>query len=79
MRRSRPASSRRRNLCVVRYSDLIQDLEPTMKRILDFIEVEPTPAFVEEAREQAERQRNYKSSSPALAREVRLGPRAHPK
>ena len=50
-----------RNLCVVRYSDLLQDLEPTMKRILDFIEVEPTPAFVEEVREQAERQRNYKS------------------
>ena len=50
-----------RNLCVVRYSDLIQDLEPTMKRILDFIEVEPTPAFVEEVRAQAERQRNYKS------------------
>ena len=50
-----------RNLCVVRYSDLLQDLEPTMKRILDFIEVEPTQAFVEEVREQAERQRNYKS------------------
>ena len=50
-----------RNLCVVRYSDLLQDLEPTMKRILDFNEVEPTPAFVEEVREQAERQRNYKS------------------
>ena len=50
-----------RNLCVVRYSDLIQDLEPTMKRILEFIEVEPTPAFVEEVRAQAERQRNYKS------------------
>ncbi|HEY7052786.1 MAG TPA: sulfotransferase [Mycobacterium sp.] len=50
-----------RNLCVVRYSDLLQDLEPTMKRILDFIEVEPSQAFVEEVREQAERQRNYKS------------------
>ena len=46
---------------MVRYSDLIRDLEPTMKRILDSIEVEPTPAFVEEVREQAERQRNYKS------------------
>ncbi len=49
------------NLCVVRYSDLLDDLEPTMKRILDFIEVEPTEAFVEEVRLQAERQRNYTS------------------
>ena len=50
-----------RNLCVVRYTDLLQDLEPTMKRILDFIEVEPTPAFLEEVRAQAERQRTYTS------------------
>lgn len=50
-----------RNLCVVRYTDLLSDLEPTMKRILDFIEVEPSAAFQEEIREQAERQRNYKS------------------
>ena len=50
-----------RNLCVVRYTDLLQDLEPTMKRILDFIEVEPSPAFVEEVRAQAEKQRSYKS------------------
>jgi omega-hydroxy-beta-dihydromenaquinone-9 sulfotransferase len=50
-----------KNLCVVRYTDLLQDLEPTMKRILDFIEVEPPAAFVEEVRAQAERQRNYKS------------------
>lgn len=32
-----------------------------MKRILDFIEVEPIPAFVEEVRAQAEKQRTYKS------------------
>jgi omega-hydroxy-beta-dihydromenaquinone-9 sulfotransferase len=50
-----------RNLCVVRYSDLLQDLELTMKRILDFVEVDPPAAFVEEVRAQAERQRNYKS------------------
>ena len=50
-----------RNLCIVRYSDLLQNLEPTMKRILDFIEIEPSPAFVEEVRAQAERQRAYKS------------------
>ncbi|TPG31891.1 sulfotransferase family protein [Mycolicibacterium hodleri] len=50
-----------KNLCIVRYTDLLQDLEPTMKRILDFIEVEPSQAFVEEIRAQAERQRTYKS------------------
>jgi omega-hydroxy-beta-dihydromenaquinone-9 sulfotransferase len=50
-----------RNLCVVRYEDLINDLEPTMERILDFIEIKPTEAFVEEVREQAARQRSYTS------------------
>ncbi len=46
---------------MVRYEDLLQDLEPTMKRILDFIEIEPTAAFQEEVRAQAERQRSYTS------------------
>jgi hypothetical protein len=50
-----------RNLCVVRYEDLINNLEPTMARILDFIEVKPTEAFQEEVRAQAERQRSYTS------------------
>jgi omega-hydroxy-beta-dihydromenaquinone-9 sulfotransferase len=50
-----------RNLCVVRYEDLINDLEPTMARILDFIEIKPTEAFVEEVREQSARQRSYTS------------------
>ena len=50
-----------RNLCIVRYEDLIQNLEPTMARILKFIEIEPTAAFKEEVRAQAERQRNYTS------------------
>jgi hypothetical protein len=50
-----------RNLCVVRYPDLLENLEPTIKRILDFIEVEPTPAFLQEVAEQAQRQRTYTS------------------
>jgi omega-hydroxy-beta-dihydromenaquinone-9 sulfotransferase len=50
-----------RNLCVVRYSDLLENLEPTIERILDFVEVEPTAAFREEVRAQGERQRTYKS------------------
>jgi hypothetical protein len=49
-------------LCVVRYEDLINDLEPTMERILDFIEVKPSVEFVEEVREQSARQRSYTSS-----------------
>jgi hypothetical protein len=50
-----------RNLCVVRYEDLLQNLEPTMARILEFIEVKPSEAFQEEVRAQAERQRSYTS------------------
>ena len=32
-----------------------------MERILEFLEIEPTAAFLEEVREQAERQRTYTS------------------
>ena len=44
-----------KNVCVVRYEDLLQNLEPTMERILDFIEIKPTDEFEEEVRQQAER------------------------
>ena len=50
-----------KNVCVVRYIDLIQNLEPTIERILEFAEIEPTEAFREEVRAQAEKQRSYKS------------------
>jgi hypothetical protein len=50
-----------RNLCVVRYEDLINDLEPTMERILDFVEVKPSVEFEAEVAAQAERQRGYTS------------------
>lgn len=50
-----------KNLCVVRYSDLIENLEPTIERITEFAELEPSMEFREEVRAQAERQRNYKS------------------
>src|ERR1700761_1302874 len=49
------------NLCVVRYEDLLHNLEPTMKRILDFVEIDASDAFQDEVRGQAERQRNYTS------------------
>ena len=50
-----------KNLCVVRYPDLIQNLEPTIERICEFAEIEPTEAFRAEVRAQAEKQRSYKS------------------
>jgi hypothetical protein len=49
------------NLCVVRYSDLLENLEPTIERILEFVEIEPTAAFRDQVRAQAERQRAYTS------------------
>ncbi|BBZ76956.1 hypothetical protein MANY_22930 [Mycolicibacterium anyangense] len=49
------------NLCVVRYSDLLDDLEPTIERILDFTGIEPTAQFRAEVRAQAQRQRGYTS------------------
>ncbi len=45
----------------MRYTDLIENLEPTIDRILEFAEIEPTEAFREEVRAQAERQRSYTS------------------
>lgn len=50
-----------KNLCVVRYEDLLKNLEPTMARILDFIEITPGAKFEEELRQQAEKQRGYTS------------------
>jgi hypothetical protein len=50
-----------KNLCVVRYTDLLHNLEPTMKRILDFIEIDPPKAFLDEIHAQHEKQRTYKS------------------
>jgi omega-hydroxy-beta-dihydromenaquinone-9 sulfotransferase len=50
-----------KNVCVVRYEDLLQNLEPTMERILDFIEVKPCAEFEDEVRQQAEKQRGYTS------------------
>jgi omega-hydroxy-beta-dihydromenaquinone-9 sulfotransferase len=50
-----------KNLCVVRYVDLLQNLEPTIERICEFAEIEPTEAFRAEVRAQAEKQRSYKS------------------
>ena len=50
-----------KNLCVVRYTDLLHNLEPTIKRILDFIEIDPPQTFLDEIHAQHEKQRTYKS------------------
>ena len=63
-----------KNLCVVRYTDLLGDLEPTMKRILDFIEVEPSPGFVAEVAAQAEKQRSYTSKHQHSPEKFNLDP-----
>jgi hypothetical protein len=63
-----------RNLCVVRYEDLIGDLEPTIDRILKFVEIEPTSVFREEVRAQAERQRTYKSRNEHSPQQFGLAP-----
>ena len=63
-----------KNVCVVRYTDLLSDLEPTMQRILDFIEVEPTPAFVAEVAAQAEKQRSYTSKHQHSPEKFNLDP-----
>ena len=46
---------------MVRYTDLLQNLEPTIARIVEFLEIDPSAEFLEEVRAQAERQRTYKS------------------
>jgi omega-hydroxy-beta-dihydromenaquinone-9 sulfotransferase len=63
-----------RNVCVVRYEDLLQDLEPTMARILDFIEVKPAEGFHDEVRAQAERQRSYTSRHEHSPQQFGLAP-----
>ena len=63
-----------RNLCIVRYEDLINHLEPTMERILDFIEIKPTEDFIEEVRAQAERQRAHKSGHEHSPQQFGLAP-----
>lgn len=50
-----------RNLLIVSYPRLMNDLEATMREVLEFLEVEPAPAFHDKVREQAEVQRRRTS------------------
>jgi hypothetical protein len=50
-----------RNLLIVTYPRLMNDLENTLREILEFIEVEPSPEFVEIVREQAKKQLGRRS------------------
>jgi hypothetical protein len=49
------------NLQIVRYPDLMNDFENTMKRLVDFLELQPAPEFWDKVREQAQKQEKYQS------------------
>lgn len=50
-----------KNLLVVTYPSLMNDLEKTMDKLVRFLELEPVPEFYAKLTEQAEKQRKYKS------------------
>ena len=49
------------NLHVVRYPDLMNDFENTMKGLVDFLELDPAPSFADKVRDQARKQQKYQS------------------
>jgi hypothetical protein len=49
------------SLRIVRYPDLMGDLERTLTELIAFCEIEPAPAFFDRLREQAARQRQHRS------------------
>jgi hypothetical protein len=49
------------NLRIVTYPRMMQDLEGTMRELVDFLEVEPGPRFADRVREQAAKQRAHRS------------------
>jgi len=50
-----------RNLRIVRYDRMMADLEGTLLPLLEFLEIEPSAAFIERLRAQADKQRTRKS------------------
>lgn len=51
-----------RNLRIVRYDRLMNDLDGTLRELLPFLEIEPSPEFAARIAEQAEVQRTRKSA-----------------
>ena len=49
------------NLRIVTYPQLMQNLEETMEELVRFAEVDPGPQFWSKVKEQAEKQREYRS------------------
>jgi len=49
------------NLMIVRYPELMMDLEGVMGRVMEFLELEPAPEFARVVADQAGRQRSWKS------------------
>jgi hypothetical protein len=50
------------NLRIITYPRLMTDFEETMNELVEFLEITPDPSFYETVKEQAEKQRDYKSS-----------------
>jgi hypothetical protein len=50
------------NLRILSYPRLMTDFEATMNELVEFLEITPDPSFFEKVEEQAEKQRDYRSS-----------------
>jgi hypothetical protein len=50
-----------RHLMIVPYPRIMQDFRATISELLDFLELEPGPAFEEKVRVQAQKQKQYRS------------------
>jgi hypothetical protein len=50
------------NLRILPYPRLMTDFEETMNELVDFLEIAPDPSFYRTVKEQAEKQRDYKSA-----------------
>lgn len=51
-----------KNLRIVTYPRLMEDFEKVMNELVEFLEINPDPSFFEGAKEQAEKQREYRSA-----------------
>jgi hypothetical protein len=49
------------NLRILAYPRLMRNFETTMNEMVDFLEIAPAPSFFEAVKEQAQKQRDYKS------------------
>ena len=63
-----------KNLRIVTYPSLLRDLEGTVEGLIEFLELEPAPAFFDKLKQQVEKQRSYQSEHKySLDKYVRFG------